>query len=60
MRWLVRLITPLGGLVLDLFAGSGTTGIACALEGFGFLGVEQDEASVQIARARIAHWSNGA
>ena len=53
MRWLVRLVTPPGGLVLDPFAGSGTTGIACALEGFRFLGVEQDPGYAAIARRRI-------
>lgn len=59
MRWLVRLVTPPGGVVLDPFTGSGTTGIACALEGFDFVGIERDDAYVRIARARIAHWSNG-
>ncbi len=58
MRWLVRLVTPPGGLVLDPFAGSGTTGIATVLEGFDFIGLERDAAYVQIARARLAHWSS--
>lgn len=40
VRWLVRLITPPGGVVLDLFAGSGTTGHAAHLEGFGAILVE--------------------
>lgn len=53
MRWLVRLITPPGGLVLDPFAGSGTTGVACVHEGFRFVGIEQDAEYVQIARDRI-------
>lgn len=57
MRWLVRLVTPPGGLVLDPFAGSGTTGIAAALEGFRFVGMEQNPAYAAIAEARIAHWS---
>jgi site-specific DNA-methyltransferase (adenine-specific) len=56
MRWLVRLITPPGGLVLDPFAGSGTTGIAAALEGMRFCGIEQDPAYADIARRRIAYW----
>lgn len=56
MQWLVRLVTPPGGLVLDPFAGSGTTGIAASLEGFRFVGIEQDEHHVNIARARLAHW----
>jgi len=58
MRWLVRLVTPPGGTVLDPFMGSGTTGIACAAEGFGFVGIEQDPDYIQIARARIEHWSS--
>lgn len=56
MRWLVRMVTPPGGLVLDPFAGSGSTGCACAVEGVAFLGIEQHERYVEIARARIAHW----
>ena len=55
MRWLVRLITPPGGLVLDPFTGSGTTGMACALEGFRFVGAELDEHHADIARARIRY-----
>ena len=54
MRWLCKLITPVGGTVLDPFAGSGSTGKACALERFGFVGIEQDEEFADIARARIA------
>jgi site-specific DNA-methyltransferase (adenine-specific) len=57
MRWLVRLVTPPGGLVLDPFTGSGTTGIASVLEGFDFLGCELSCDSAKIARARIAHWA---
>jgi site-specific DNA-methyltransferase (adenine-specific) len=55
MRWLVRLVTPEGGLVLDPFTGSGTTGIAAAMEGRRFLGIEREAEYVEIARARIAH-----
>jgi len=57
MRWLVRLVTPPGGTVLDPFCGSGTTGAACVLEGFDFIGIEQDAEYVEIARKRIAHWT---
>jgi len=57
MRWLVRLVTPPGGLVLDPFAGSGTTGCAAVLEGFDFLGIEREPDYVAIARARIEFWS---
>lgn len=53
MRYLVRLITPPGGIVLDPFTGSGTTGMAAVLEGRDFLGVELDEDYAKIAEARI-------
>ena len=55
MRWLCRLITPPGGLVLDPFAGSGTTGIAAVSEGFDFVGVELDPDHHAIAMARVEH-----
>jgi hypothetical protein len=55
MRWLVRLVTPRGGLVLDPFCGSGSTGVACVHEGVRFLGLELDAGYAEIARARIAH-----
>jgi len=54
MRYLVRLVTPPDGLVLDPFAGSGTTGLACMREGFDFIGVELDAGYCEIARRRIA------
>lgn len=57
MRWLVRLAVPLGGVVLDPFTGSGSTGIAALLEGRQFLGMEREPEYVQIARARLAHWT---
>jgi DNA modification methylase len=57
MRWLVRLITPPGGVVLDPFTGSGTTGCAAALEGFDFIGFEREHEYVAIAEARIQWWS---
>lgn len=41
MSWLIRLVTPPGGVVLDPFAGSGTTGVAAIRGGFSFVGVEQ-------------------
>lgn len=53
MRWLVRLVTPPGGVVLDPFAGSGSTGKACMLEGCNFIGIERDAESVEIAKHRI-------
>jgi DNA modification methylase len=57
MRWLVRLLTPKDGLVLDPFTGSGSTGAAAVLEGARFHGIERDPSYVPIARARITHWS---
>lgn len=57
MRWLVRLVTPPGGLVLDPFCGSGTTGCAAALERFRFIGIDENEDYVRIANARIAYWA---
>jgi len=53
MRYLVRLVTPPGGTVLDPFMGSGSTGKACVYEGFDFIGIELDPEYVEIARARI-------
>ena len=56
MRWLVRLVTPPGGIVLDPFNGSGSTGCACVAEGLRYVGIEREAEYVEIARARIAHW----
>lgn len=53
MRWLIRLVTPPGGVVLDPYMGSGTTGVAAALEGVKFMGAEFDPAYFEIAEARI-------
>jgi DNA modification methylase len=57
MRWLVKLVTPPGGLVLDPFTGSGTTGVAAVMEGRTFLGLEREAAYVDIACARLTHWA---
>lgn len=54
MRWLVRLVTPPGGVVLDPFTGSGTTGMACVYEQRRFVGVEREAEYVEIAKRRIA------
>ena len=53
MRYLCRLITPPGGLILDPFAGSGSTGKAAILEGFRFVGIEQSAEYLEIAQRRI-------
>lgn len=55
MRYLCRLVTPPGGVVLDPFMGSGSTGKAAMLEGFRFVGCEMSPEYLEIARARIAH-----
>jgi DNA modification methylase len=57
MRWLCRLVTPPGGLILDPFLGSGTTGAAAVLEGFDFIGIEREAEYLAIAEARIAFWA---
>ncbi len=54
MRWLVKLVTPIGGTVLDPFTGSGTTGMACAYEQRPFIGIEREAEYVEIAKRRIA------
>lgn len=53
MAYLVRLVTPPGGLVLDPFMGSGSTGKAAMREGFRFIGCEMSPEYLEIARARI-------
>jgi site-specific DNA-methyltransferase (adenine-specific) len=53
MQYLVRLVTPPNGIVLDPFMGSGSTGKACAYEGFDFIGIDQSVEYVAIAQARI-------
>jgi len=55
MRYLCRLVTPPGGVVLDPFMGSGSTGKAAVLEGFRFVGVDMSAEYVEIARARIQY-----
>jgi DNA modification methylase len=57
MRWLVRLVCPPNGTVLDPFVGSGTTGIAAVLEGFDFIGIEREPEYAEIAKARIGWWA---
>ena len=53
MQYLVRLVTPPGGTVLDPFMGSGSTGKACVREGFRFIGIDRDKEYLPIAKARI-------
>jgi site-specific DNA-methyltransferase (adenine-specific) len=57
MQYLARLVTPPNGIVLDPFNGSGTTGIACKLEGFRYVGLEQDAEYCKIAQSRIDNYT---
>lgn len=59
MKYLCRLVTPKGGIVLDPFMGSGSTGKAAIQEGFGFCGIEMSAEYFEIAKARIEHAING-
>jgi DNA modification methylase len=59
MRYLIKLITPKGGTVLDPFNGSGTTGCACALEkdlDLIYIGIDNEPDYIKISEARIEHW----
>ena len=55
MAYLCRLVTPPGGIVMDPFMGSGSTGKAAMLEGFNFIGIDLSAEYIEIARARIDH-----
>lgn len=57
MEWLIRLVTPPGGVVLDPFAGSGTTGCAAARLGVRSILIEREAEYVEIARRRVAYWA---
>jgi site-specific DNA-methyltransferase (adenine-specific) len=57
MEWLVRLLCPPGGRVLDPFAGSGSTGIGTLRTGVGLYAIESAAIYVQTARLRLAHWA---
>ena len=58
MKYLIKLVTPPGGTVLDPFNGSGSTGCAAVELGFNYIGCELDPAYVEIARKRIEAWNN--
>jgi len=53
MAWLCKLVTPPGGLILDPFMGSGSTGKAAVMNGYDFTGIEADEGYFEIAEQRI-------
>lgn len=57
MTYLTKLITPPNGVVLDPFMGSGSTGCACAAEGFDFIGIEMDPDYVEISKRRIDYYT---
>lgn len=56
MRWLVKLVTPPGGKVVDPFAGSGTTGVACLAEGFDCILIEREERYVKDINERLTYY----
>ena len=57
MKYLCRLVTPKGGVVLDPFMGSGSTGMAAKDEGFDFIGIEKDEEYFKICESRIGRFA---
>lgn len=56
MRWLVKMVTPKKGVVLDPFFGSGTTGAATALESVSIIGIERQPKYAEIGAKRTAYW----
>lgn len=60
MRYFVRLITPKGGICLDTYNGSGTTGCACALEDIDYMGIDNEPDYIAMSEARIAYWKKEA
>lgn len=57
MRYLVRLITPVGGIAVDPFAGSGTTGCACEFEERDYVLIDKEPAHIPIIEKRTRYWS---
>ena len=55
MEYLIKLITPPGGIVMDPFMGSGSTGKAAVSKNFQFIGIEREKEYFDIAKARIEH-----
>jgi site-specific DNA-methyltransferase (adenine-specific) len=55
MEYLIKMITPKGGVVLDPFSGSFSTGVACIKNGFSFIGIEMEEEYIKIGKARMEH-----
>lgn len=59
MAWLIRLVTPPGGIVLDPFAGSGSTLVAAKREGFRYIGIEMEHKYIEIAERRLIEVDGG-
>lgn len=57
MEYLIKMVTPKGGITLDPFMGSGSTGIAALTNGFDFIGIEREQEYMDIARQRITSWT---
>jgi site-specific DNA-methyltransferase (adenine-specific) len=57
MRYLCRLVTPPGGIVLDPFGGSGSTACGAVMEGMRFVTIEREADYIPIIEARVAHWT---
>ena len=53
MEYLIKMVTPKGGTVLDPFMGSGSTGVACKNLNYNFIGIEKEEEYLKIAECRI-------
>ena len=53
MEYLIKMVTPKGGIVLDPFAGSGSTLVDAKQNGFGFVGIEREEEYIPIIEARL-------
>lgn len=58
MRYLIKLVTPAGGTVLDVFTGSGSTGKAAILDGYKFIGIELTEDYLPIIEGRLEYAAN--
>lgn len=56
MQWLIRLVTPPGGLVVDPFCGSGSTLKAAKIGGYSCIGIEKEEEYAHLARLRLGDW----
>lgn len=57
MEYLIKMVTPKGGVVIDPFMGSGSTGIAALTNGFDFIGIEMEQEYMDIAQQRISAWT---